>query len=191
MSRLAIVALNDSILRTKSVALRQQSRSIDIGDPEDLKFAQKLIYEMLRALYADPSGAALAAPQVGVLVQIVVISYRDKETNSSRLMALINPRITLSSSEKNEDMEICLSIPNYSGNVIRASSVEVEAYNPKGELIRFAAEGWFARVIQHELDHLEGILYVDRTTGKLEHVQDFPERRAVPDIRKLGLHTNT
>jgi len=187
MSRLPIVMLNESILWAKDVALRQKCKPVDVKSPEELSLAQSLIREMFRTLYADPSGIALAAPQVGVLLQIVVISYQDRDTNEHRLMALINPSIVNRSDEVNEDQEICLSVPNFTGKVVRANTVEVEAFNQHGEPIRFKAEGFLARVIQHELDHLSGVLYADIVKGKLEPIPDFPERRLKHTMKKLSL----
>lgn len=185
MPRLPIVMVNESTLRMKDVALRQICMPVDVEN--DLASAQALIREMFRTLYADPSGVALAAPQVGVLRQLTVISYQDRDTKENRLMALINPRITRFSDETNEDEEICLSVPNFTGKVPRANIVEVEAYDQNGQEIKFTAEGFFARVIQHELDHLNGVLYVDKAKGELDQVPDFPERRTEPTMKKLGL----
>lgn len=187
MIRLPVVMLNGTILRMKDVALRQQSRPINIDDPEDFALAQSLVREMFRVLYSDPSGVALAAPQIGVLLQVVVISYEDKDEGGQRTMALLNPKITQSSEEEIEDKEICLSVPNLTGKVARANTVKVEGYDQLGQPVNIMAEGFFARVLQHEIDHLNGILCIDRVKGNLDNVPDFPERRTDPTMRKLGL----
>jgi peptide deformylase len=187
MARLPIVIVNETTLWSKDNTLRQKCRAINVHDPEELTMAQRLINEMLRTLYSDPSGVAIAAPQVGALLQITVISYDDKDTGENHLMALLNPTITSLSDEMNEDAEICLSVPNFSGKVRRASSIQVDAYDQHGKPVTFIAGKWFARVIQHEVDHLSGILYIDKALGELEEVADFPERRTGPALRKLGL----
>lgn len=192
MSRLPIVMLSESILWSKDVALRSKCKPVNVENPEELAMVQNLVCEMFRTMYADPGGGvALAAPQVGVLLQVVVISYQDRDTNEQHLMALINPKIVKRSDESGEANEICLSVPNFSGKVARSTSVEVEAYDQHGQPISFAAEGFLARVVQHELDHLEGVLYIDRVDGELDKVPDFPERRIKPTLRKLGLSSKS
>ena len=185
--RLPVVAINENLLHLTEVALRQPCQLVQVNKPEELSAAQAIIKEMFRTLFADPSGVALAAPQIGVLLQIVVISFEDKETKQARLMALLNPKIVHMSPETAEDKEICLSVPNFAGTVTRAKEIEVEAFNHKGKPTNFSAEGFFARVVQHEVDHLNGILCIDRSYGKLEHIPDFPERRIGPTLKKLGL----
>ena len=188
MSRLSVITLNKSILWSKDVALRQKCRPIDVENAEELAFAQSLIREMFITLYTDPSGVALAAPQIGALLQMVVINYEDKDVNEYRIMALINPKITSLSDETNEEQEICLSVSNFSGKVIRSNSVEVEAFDQHGSPIKFTAEGFFARVVQHEVDHLSGILCVDKgEKDKVNYIQEFPERNIEHVMRRLGL----
>ena len=179
--------LTEELLYSTDSTLRKACREIDINDPEDLKFAQVLIGHMFRTLYADPSGVALASPQVGLLVCVTVISFDDQEADETRLMALINPKIIRYSDETTAKNEICLSAPNQTGKVVRALQVDVEAYDQHGRPVAFCAEGFFARVIQHELDHLNGILYIDRVDDKLETVPDFPERRVIPALAQLEL----
>lgn len=188
MSRLPIITLNKSVLWSKDVALRQKCRPVDVENAEELAFAQSLIREMFITLYTDPSGIALAAPQIGVLLQMIVINYDDKDINEYRTMALINPKISLLSDEINEEQEICLSVPNFSGKVTRANSVDVEAFDQHGSPIKFTAKGFLARVVQHEIDHLSGILCVDRVKqDKVNYIQEFPERNIELVMRRLGL----
>lgn len=187
MQRLPTVMVNEAILDLKEVALRQECKPVNLDDPAALASAQALIQQLFRTLYSDPSGVALAAPQVGVLLRVAVISYQDIETHEDHLMALINPQITQMSEEKDISPEICLSVPNLSGDVARSTKITVEAYDQHGQPLRFTAEGFLARVIQHEVDHLNGIIYPDRVEGELRAVEDFPERRTAGTIRKLGL----
>lgn len=187
MSRLPIVMLNESTLWAKEVALRQPCLPVNVDDPAHLEFAQNVISEMFRTLYSDPSSVALAAPQVGFLLQITTIDYQERDTNERKLLVLINPKIINYSDEKLDDQEICLSVPNFMGHINRAKSVDVEAYDQNGQPIKIHADDFFARVLQHEIDHLSGILYIDKIHGELEVVPDFPERRQAPTVKKLGL----
>jgi peptide deformylase len=187
MSRMPIVMLNEATLWFSEVALRQACKDIDFSDSEQVKKAQSVIIELFRALNADASGVAIAAPQIGVLLNITVIDFREREGNKRHLLALVNPKITPLSDETNDDNEICLSVPNYTGTVARSNSIKVEAYNQHGKFIEFNAEGYFARVIQHEVDHLNGIIYIDRVKGELEIVPDYAERSLGPIMKRLGM----
>lgn len=109
---------------------------------------------MIETLRAAP-GLGLAAPQVGVLLRVVVIDVDDKIT------ILCNPEITEMEGEY-EPEEGCLSIPGYVANVKRALKVTVKARNRRGKEIKIKADGLLAHVIQHEVDHLDGILFIDR-----------------------------
>lgn len=188
MKRLPTVIVNENILWSKDAALRQKCRAINLEDLEDLQFAQNLIQEMFRTLYEDASGVALAAPQVGVLVRVVTIDFEDRDTNKRILYALINPEIVSSSEETNSDTEICLSVPNFAQEVIRANSVIVKAYDPQGKPLKIIADGFLAKVFQHEIDHLDGILYVDRVEEKPLEVPDWPERRLPGTLKKRKLN---
>jgi len=138
-----IVLLGDSILRQKAVKVSRFDNSI-----------QELIDDMIDTMKAAP-GLGLAAPQVGVPLRIVVVDVED------RLYVLCNPEIVESEGEY-EPEEGCLSIPGYVANVKRAQKVTVKAKNRRGKQIKLKAEGLLAHVIQHELDHLDGILFIDR-----------------------------
>ncbi len=187
MPRLPIVMLNEGTLWVKDIALRRVCTPVKVDDPDQLSSAQDLIREMFRTLYADPSSVALAAPQVGFLLPITVIDYEERDTKERRLLTLINPKIVQYSDEVIDDQEICLSVPNFIGHVNRSKSIDVEAFDQNGKPITIHAEDFFARVLQHEIDHLNGILYIDRVHGEIESVPDFPERRQAPTLKKLGL----
>ncbi len=116
----------------------------------------------------DAPGVGLAAPQVGETIRVLVAEYEDQA------VALINPEIIKASEEEVLGTEGCLSIPGLVGdNVPRHVSVVVKARDPKGKEIRVKAEGWFARILQHEIDHLDGVLYIDRI--KPEDVREATE----------------
>lgn len=149
MAILKIKEYGDSILREKSLPLKEITPDI-----------LNLIKDMAETMYAD-SGAGLAAPQVGVSRRIIVI---DGEEDG--LIALINPIIVKSEGEAVEE-EGCLSIPGIYSDVKRSSKVAVKALNENGDPIEITKEGLPARALQHEIDHLDGILFIDRV-GRME-----------------------
>ncbi|MDD5109639.1 MAG: peptide deformylase [Patescibacteria group bacterium] len=117
----------------------------------------------LSALIADmeqtlrrAKGLGLAAPQVGSAQRVVLVNTRDG------MLALVNPNISERSAEQETGEEGCLSVPRVFGLVSRAKSIGVQAQTAAGETVTFRADGLFARVIQHEIDHLDGILFIDR-----------------------------
>jgi peptide deformylase len=117
---------------------------------------ERLVADLWETMRAAP-GVGLAAPQVGESVRVLVAEYEEQA------VALVNPEIIKASEEMALGTEGCLSIPGFVGdNVERHEAVVVKARNPKGKEIRVRAEGWFARILQHEIDHLDGILYTDR-----------------------------
>jgi len=116
----------------------------------------KLIDDMFETMY-HANGVGLAAPQVGRSLRVVVIDVGQGP------LALINPKITASSGSAT-DVEGCLSIPGVTGKVTRAERVSVEALDPNGETVLFQADRLLARAVQHEIDHLDGILFIDRAT---------------------------
>jgi len=113
-----------------------------------------LLEKMAALLRATPTGVGLAAPQVGSLLQVVVIKL------GRELIELVNPRITARQGQQ-RGRETCLSLPGINGIVIRARRVTVEATNRAGKPFSIKASGHLARCIQHELDHLDGILFID------------------------------
>jgi peptide deformylase len=132
--------------------LRQKAKKIPGVDPS----IKKLIANMLDTLY-DASGVGLAAPQVGVSLRLVVIRLPEEDSEE---IILINPEIIKKSGERELD-ERCLSIPGYSGKVKRACNVTVKARDENGKEIRIKADELLAQALEHEIDHLNGILYVD------------------------------
>jgi len=146
MALLNIRKIGDPVLRTKAKEISE------ITDK-----TRELLDNMADTMYAAP-GVGLAAPQVGILQRIVVIDVDDEHG----LVELINPEIIFYSEEKNILEEGCLSIPGESAEVIRPSVVKVKALNRNGEEIEIEADDYFARAVQHELDHLEGVLFVDK-----------------------------
>lgn len=154
MAILPIRELPDPVLRTKAKRVRFIDNSI-----------QKLIDDMTDTMY-DASGVGLAANQVGVLLRVAVIGVPEQD-----LIVLINPEIVRRSEEVEMD-EACLSIPGYTGRVKRSESVVVKGLNRKGKEIRIKSDDLIAHALQHEIDHLDGILYIDRleSSDKLRRV---------------------
>jgi peptide deformylase len=113
-----------------------------------------LIQEMKQTL--GEKGVGLAAPQVGQSLRLFIIRWENQE------LVLINPRIISCSRNKIEAEEGCLSLPGLSVNVKRSDKIDIETYNEQGIITRMTLEGWIARIFQHEFDHLNGILIIDR-----------------------------
>jgi len=187
MHRLTMVTLNKITLWHEHSALRQKCHEVNVENPVELLEAQNTIREMFITLYNDPSSVALAAPQVGILKQIVVISFEDRESSASHILALINPTIVAGSEETDDAKEICLSVPNFTGIARRHSTIKVQAFDQHGKSLILDASGFFARVLQHEIDHINGVLYIDKLHGELEEIPDYPERRTKSTVRQLGL----
>jgi len=135
--------------------LRSKSEQVEeFGDE-----LSRLLLEMVETMLVE-DGVGLAAPQVGVSRRIAVMNPEPE--NEKTLIKMINPRIVARSDETESIEEGCLSVPGIRGNVIRPASVEVTYLDEKGSEHRMQADGLLARIIQHEIDHLDGVLFVDR-----------------------------
>jgi peptide deformylase len=171
------------IVQTGHPVLRQKTRELtpeEIASPE----VQKLIESMFETMWTAP-GVGLAAPQIGVSLAIAVIedkqAYIDKMApgvaRQRRRQAvaphvLINPRITIETPAEEEFYEGCLSLVGFTAVVPRALRVKVNALNERGEPVSIDAEGWYARILQHEIDHLNGTLYIDRMHSRTFTTQE-------------------
>jgi peptide deformylase len=149
------------IVFTPDPVLRRKARKITNVD----KNLQTLIDDMIETLRAAP-GVGLAAPQVGVSERLIVVEYGSEEDENApkKLFVVINPEIVEASDEKVLGIEACLSIPQMAGEVDRHQKIVVKGYNRHGKAIKIKTNGWLARIFQHEIDHLEGVLYTDRAT---------------------------
>lgn len=145
-----IRSLGDDILRKKS-------RKVDEVDDKVLM----LLKDMAETMYDNGNGAGLAAPQVGILKRIVVIDM------GQGLINLINPEI-IEAEGSQEVIEGCLSIPDQWGKLIRPKRVKVKALNERVEEIIITGEGDLAKCLCHEIDHLDGILFIDKVTEFLK-----------------------
>ncbi len=165
-----IVTIPDPVLRRKA------HKVTDIN-----KDLQTLIDDMVETMREAP-GVGLAAPQVNISERVIVVEYGDEEDEEApkKLYTLINPEITQASEEKVTGVEGCLSIPGLVGEVERAEAITVRGLNRRGKPVRIHAEGWLARIFQHEVDHLDGVLYPDRAT-KVWKPTEEEEQEAVKD----------
>ena len=156
MAILPILTVPDPVLRQKSKRVRAIDGSI-----------QRLIEDMLETMHAVPGRVGLAAPQVGVPLRVIVIGMPDEED-----IALINPEIVRRAGERLVT-EGCLSVPGYFGEIERAQSVRVKGRNPSGKEIRIKANELLAQALEHEIDHLNGVLYLDHleSTDKLHKIE--------------------
>lgn len=151
---------------------------------------QQLIDDMVDTM-RDAPGVGLAGPQVGVLQQVIVVEFGDEEDEEAptKLYTLVNPKIARASEETVMGIEGCLSIPELVGDVERSVSVTVKAQNRYGQPMKLKASGWLARIFQHEIDHLNGILFTDRTDAiyKLEDLIEEQEQAEAEASDELGL----
>jgi len=136
--------------------LRAAAQPVDAVDDA----LRRLIDDMMETMYAE-DGVGLAAPQVGVDRRVIVVDVREPEHPP---LALVNPRILDASTETDRSEEGCLSIPGLRDIVERPARVVVEGLDRDGAAVRVDAAGLLARALQHEIDHLDGILFIDRLT---------------------------
>jgi len=146
------------ILKHPHPTLRKKSKVVTEFN-EKLK---QLVADMADTMY-DAPGAGLAAPQIGVLQRVVIMDVTSKE-EENQLIVLVNPEI-LHGEGSQVGEEGCLSVVDYTAKVKRFEKIHVRTQNMEGKESEFEAEGWFARVIQHELDHIDGVLFIDHLSG--------------------------
>ena len=175
MSILKIARLGHPVLHKKAIIVK------NLPDPK----IKKLIEDMTETML-DANGIGLAAPQVHVNKQIIIFRIpkeeKDTENELIEITALINPKLSKISDEIENDWEGCLSIPGMSGLVKRFSKIRYKGFDMNGNIIKKTAEGLHARVIQHEYDHLMGILYIHRLAdskafGFSEEIENFWKNR--------------
>lgn len=146
------------ILKADNPILRQKAKRVPRIDAR----IQKLIDDMIDTMHAA-NGVGLAAPQVGVSLRLFVVQQYREENDQlvpGEILTLINPEVVKTGGEQ-EVEEGCLSLPGYFGTFSRANTITVKGLNREGKPIRIKAEGFFAEAIQHEMDHLNGILFFD------------------------------
>ncbi len=151
------------ILKIPDERLKQESEPVERFDDELRAF----IDDLEETRQAGPGAVGIAAPQVGRFQRIVIIDVSDtkKPVPNHGYMVLVNPEIT-----EWEGFEMgregCLSVPDYTGNVIRATHIKLKAQDPHGNPLEYEMEGFEARAVQHELDHLDGMLFIDRVVSR-------------------------
>jgi peptide deformylase len=193
---LKVVQAGDPVLRLRARELNPE----EISSPE----VRSLIV-LMRETMRDTPGVGLAAPQVGVGLRIIVVEDRPeyqaglsaeelaaRERKPVDFHVLINPRLVVEDPTPVEFHEGCLSVSGYTALVSRARGVRVEALDEKGAPVTLSARGWYARILQHEVDHLEGMLYLDRMETRsfatMENHRRHWAGRPVAEVRKaLGL----
>jgi peptide deformylase len=152
MALMEIVTIPDPVLRKKA-------RKVTEFGPE----LQVLIDDMVETMRNAP-GVGLAAPQVASPLRVIVVEFGDEENEEipPKLYTLVNPEIVRVSEELVVGTEGCLSIPGFIGDVERVDQITLKAQNRLGKPTRVKASGWLARIFQHEVDHLNGVLFTDR-----------------------------
>jgi peptide deformylase len=180
--KLKIVQAGDPILRKKSRRLTRE----EITSPS----IQQLIESMRDTMRAAP-GVGLAAPQIGESIQLAVIEDRaeyianlsanelaERQRSAIPFHVIINPKLSFLDNSSAEYFEGCLSVAGFSAVVDRALNVLVDCLNERGEQVKLKGKGWYARILQHEIDHLNGTLYIDRmktrTFTTAENMLRFP-----------------
>ncbi len=147
-----IVLLGEDVLRTPGE---------EIADFDDDLHA--LVEDMFETMY-HAEGIGLAAPQIGVSLRLCVLDVPHEDAPESGPLALVNPVVSEASKETDKAPEGCLSIPGLEEVVSRAAQVTVKGFDPHGEPVEVRAEGLLGRALQHEIDHLDGILFIDRVS---------------------------
>lgn len=152
-----IVTLPDPVLRRKARAVTKFDKNL-----------QTLIEDMIETM-RDAPGVGLAAPQVGVSERLIVVEYFENEEAEEaedeakkKVWVMVNPEIVKASEEKVMGVEGCLSIPSLVGEVERHEALQIKGLNRHGQPMRVKAQGWLARIFQHEIDHINGVVFTDR-----------------------------
>ena len=147
-----IVTVPNDVLRRKAHKVKNFDKELGI-----------IIDDMIETV-RDAPGVGLAAPQIGILQQIIIVEFGDEDDQEapSKLYAVVKPEITYSSEEKLFGAEGCLSVPGIMGDVERSLSIAVRGQNRNGKKVKYKLDGWVARIFQHEIDHLDGIIFTDR-----------------------------
>jgi peptide deformylase len=196
---LKIIAVGEPVLRQKACALsREEILSARV---------QELIVEMRQTMHAAP-GVGLAAPQVGESLQLAVIEDKpeytkslherevaDRERRPVPFHVIVNPILQLQTERQIEFFEGCLSLPGFTALVPRAHSVRVECLDHRAERRIIEATGWYARILQHEIDHLNGTIYIDRMRSRsfssVENLNQYWKAKSIPEVRRaLDLEQN-
>jgi peptide deformylase len=187
------------IRQVGELVLRKKSRLLSAEEIRS-QYVQDLIESMRETMY-DAPGVGLAAPQIGVPLQLAVIEdppeaiqklsqeqAAERERRPVKFQVLINPVLTIPEGAVAEFFEGCLSLAGYTAIVPRATKVHVEALNEHAEPVVIDATGWHARILQHEIDHLNGMLYIDRMNPRSFATQDnhfrFWKDKSISEVKQ-------
>jgi peptide deformylase len=168
-----IVTLPEPVLRRKAHSVTRFDKDL-----------QTVIDDMVETM-RDAPGVGLAAPQIGLSERLIVVEYYEREEEEDvenaprKVWAMINPEIVKASEEILVGVEGCLSIPNLVGEVERHAAIQVRGLNRHGKPFKVKAEGWLARIFQHEIDHLNGVLFTDRATRVWQPPQEVEPEQEV------------
>lgn len=178
------------VVTTPDERLRKRSTKVRPDDPEVAKIVEEMRKSTLEweKQHEHELSAAMAAPQLGYNKRIIIVRDDFDDKNNRHFTALLNPEIIKTEGKTVKDHEGCLSVPRYYGLVPRPEKVKVKAFMEDGTEVRIKADGFLARTLQHEIDHLNGILfidhikddkdawyYIDDEDGELKPVKDFSE----------------
>jgi peptide deformylase len=164
-----IVTLPDPVLRRKAHAVTKFDKNLGT-----------LIDDMVETMREAP-GVGLAAPQVGLSERLIVVEYYEREEDEEneeapkKVWAVVNPEIVKASDERLMGVEGCLSIPGLLGEVERHAEVQVKGLNRHGKPMKVKAKGWLARIFQHEIDHLNGVMFTDLATHVWQPKQEVEQ----------------
>jgi len=168
------------IITLPEPVLRRKAHSITRFDKNLLTLIDDMVETM-----RDAPGVGLAAPQIGLSERLIVVEYYEREEDEEvenapkKVWAIVNPEIVKASEEKLMGVEGCLSIPNLVGEVERHATIHVKGLNRHGKPMKLKAEGWLARIFQHEIDHLNGVLFTDRATKVWQPPQEVEPEQEV------------
>lgn len=188
------------IVQTGEAGLREASRPLSADEIRSAEIHR--LIEAMKETMRDAPGVGLAAPQVGYLLQLAVIEdrpeyskdapreqLREREREPVPFQVIINPEITLLADPKIEFFEGCLSLAGFMAIVPRAKKVRVRFLDENGKLRSIEASGWYARILQHEVDHLHGKLYIDRmlaqTFTTLENYNRHWKDKPIADVKAI------
>jgi len=166
-----IVTVPDPVLKRKAHAVTKFDKGL-----------RTLIDDMVETMREAP-GVGLAAPQIGLSDRLIVVEYYEREEDEEneeapkKVWAMINPEIVKASEETVMGVEGCLSIPGLLGEVERHAEIQVKGLNRHGKPVKVKAKGWLARIFQHEVDHLNGVLFTDRATRVWQPQQEVEQEQ--------------
>ena len=173
------------IVQKDNKVLRMEAKEVDEIKSPDTK---TLIAELAKAMFAEPDGIGIAAPQIGISLRVFLVASEVLATPTEELrkkgknekggfITFINPTFKKMSAKKNKDMEGCLSVRGIYGEVTRPEKLTIDYFDEHGKKHSRGASGLFARVLQHEMDHLNGTLFIDKAKNMHKVKADLPPEK--------------